>query len=194
MKKLLIVAWICCAQSGMAQMKDWTYFGSFNKESIFYPSKYNFENPVHPGFSIGTDILIKKRLKTDRLLSIEFGHYHHKYLQNGYFLLAGYQIKMKAGQHWSFWTQPQMGYLHTFSPTGEFELKNGQYKKKKSGRPSIMAGISLGIDYQIIDAYKTRVFISYKAMAEGPFAIEYGVPAVPHTFLTIGLKSKLFSK
>lgn len=194
MKKLILILGLSVPLLLTGQPSEWTYSISFLKESVFYPSKYNFQAPVHPGFSLGAEVLLKEKSKTDRLLSAEVGFYHHEYLQNGIFLLGGYQLRTKNLKGFTFYTQPQLGYLHTFSPTGEFKLENGKYVEKHSGHSSAMAGFSFGIDYEIIPTYKSKISLTYRVMAEAPFALEYGVPAIPHTFLSIGFKSKISAK
>ncbi|MEP0368662.1 MAG: hypothetical protein ABJN36_12260 [Cyclobacteriaceae bacterium] len=194
MKKLILILGFFTPLLLGAQPSNWTYTIAFLKESVFYPSKYNFQAPVHPGFSLGAEVLLKEKSKTDRLLSAEVGFYHHEYLQNGIFLLGGYHFRTKDLKGFTLSTQPQLGYLHTFSPTGEFKLENGKYVEKRSGHSSAMAGVSFGIDYKIIPTYKSKIFLAYRVMAEAPFALEYGVPAIPHTFLSIGFKSKISAK
>lgn len=194
MKKLLIVIGLIAPALLWGQPSEWTYFAGFLKESFFYPSQYTLRTPVHPGVTLGAEILIKDKPKVDRLLTAEIGFYHHAYLQNGVFLLAGYQFRANPLNNFFMWAQPQLGYLHAFSPTGEFELRSGQYVETKSGHPSAFAGASLGFDYQFLPAYESKIFVSYRMMAEGPFASAYGVPVGPHTFISIGFKSKISSK
>ena len=194
MRKLLVAIVLLSPTMLWCQTSDLTFFSGYLKESFFYPSKHNFGSPLHPGVTIGFEKLLKDKTRVDQLLTAEIGFYHHDYLQNGLFVLGGYQFRSNPISNIFAWVQPQLGYLHTWSPSGEFKLEDGQYVATKSGHPSAFAGLTLGLDYQIIPAYESKVFVSYRMMVEGPFALEYGVPVVPHTFLSIGLKSKISSK
>lgn len=180
-----------------AQQSEWKFGISTIKESFFYPSKSNFSAPYHPGFSILGERLIKARAKSEKVLSLEGGFYHHKYFQNGIFLLGGlnyrYPIKSKLKVSWG----PRLGYLHTFSPSGKYRHSDGEYKQVKDlGRPTGMAGLALGVEYPIINSKDLNkvidLFFNYQVLVEGPFAPSAGVPVVPHTFLSLGIKTKLF--
>ena len=186
---LMVVPWLV-----QAQPTDWSYSIGFLSQSFFYPSKYTLQGPIHPGVIAGVEINLKDKPRVDRLLTAEVGFYHHDYFQNGAFVIGGYQFNTNPVGDLYVWGQPQLGYLHTFSPTGEWELQSGSYEKVRSGHPAAIAGLALGVDYQLIPTYQTKISLSYRAMVEGPFALNYGVPVVPHTFITLGLKSKLFAQ
>ena len=173
---------------------DWSYSISLLKESFFYPSKYTFQGPFHPGIVIGAEKLVKEKAKSDRLLTADLGFYHHDYLQNGVFIMGGYQYRGNPVEDLFIWIQPQLGYLHSFSPSGEWKLKNGEYEPANSGRPAALAGLTFGLDYMILKTSETKISLTYRALAEGPFAPAYGVPVAPHTFITMGIKSKLTFK
>jgi hypothetical protein len=180
-----------------AQKEEWKFGISTIKESFFYPSKQNFSTPYHPGFSMLAERVIKSRDKSNKLLSFEGGFYHHKFFQNGIFLLTGltylYPIKEKLKVSWG----PRIGYLHTFSPSGKYRLINGEFQQIKDwGRPTGMAGLVLGVEYPILNLDDLNkvidLFFNYQILIEGPFAPSAGVPVVPHTFLSLGVKTKLF--
>ncbi|MEQ9297902.1 MAG: hypothetical protein RIF33_05030 [Cyclobacteriaceae bacterium] len=180
-----------------AQKEEWKFGISTIKESFFYPSKHNFSAPYHPGFSMLGERVIKERNKSSKILSFEAGFYHHKYFQNGIFLLGGlnylYPIKSKLKLSWG----PRLGYLHTFSPSGKYRHMDGEFNQIKDwGRPTGLAGLAFGTEYPIINAddldKSIDLFINYQILVEGPFAPSAGVPVVPHTFLSLGVKTKLF--
>tara|TARA_R110000796_G_scaffold77584_2_gene173155 strand:- start:11826 stop:12437 length:612 start_codon:yes stop_codon:yes gene_type:complete len=180
-------------------LSDWQFGISTIKESFFYPSKHNFIGPYHPGFSLIAEKQIKELKKSNKILSLETGFYHHKYFQNGVFLLSGlnyeFRLKGRLKLRWG----PRLGYLHAFSPTGRYKLKDGEFKQIKDwGRPTALAGLAIGASYPILNKDEpdkaVDLFFNYQVLVEGPFAPGAGVPVVPHTFLALGIKTKLFSK
>lgn len=198
MKRTILTIAICTVialQMANAQ-KTWRLGVSTFKESFFYPSLDNFSGPYHPGVSVVADKVLKVRRNSTKLLSLEAGFYHHDYFQTGLFLLAGlnyaYPIKEKLVLRWG----PRLGYLHTFSPTGIYERKNGEFQQVKDfGRPTGLAGVTLGMEYPIITMGSSEtidLFLDYQILVEGPFAPAAGVPVVPHTFIGLGLKTLLF--
>ncbi len=196
-KQLLFYCIVLFAISPANAQQDWKFGISIMKESLFYPSIKNFSGPYHPGFSVLGERLIKARKNSNKIISVEGGFYHHKYFQNGIFLMGGinyqYPIKSKLKLSWG----PRLGYLHTFSPTGKYRHINGEYKQIKDwGRPTGLAGLALGAEYPIINIKDSQksvdLFFNYQILVEGPFAPGAGVPVIPHIFSTLGIKTQLF--
>ena len=182
-----------------AQISEWEFGAATFKESFFYPSKYNFIAPYHPGFSLVAEKQIKERRISNRVLSIEGGFYHHRYWQNGFFLLGGYNFEYPLKEKFKLRWGPRLGYLHTFSPTGKYRHIDSEFRQIRDwGRPTAMLGLVLGAEYSVNYTNDPRrmvdIFFNYQALVEGPFAPDVGVPAVPHTLLSLGFKTKLFSK
>ncbi len=188
---------LICFQTNAQKSEGWKFGMSLMKESFFYPSISNFIAPYHPGLSVVGEKMIKTKEKSQQVFSLEGGFYHHKYFQNGLFFLAGinyqYPLKSKLKLRWG----PRIGYLHTFSPTGRYSHIDGEFRQVKDwGRPTVLAGVAIGAEYPIIHANDSDkaidLFFNYQVLVEGPFAPGAGVPVVPHTFLSLGVKTKLF--
>ncbi|MCR9249159.1 MAG: hypothetical protein NXI20_01995 [bacterium] len=193
MKKLLILLLMLNGINSMAQQihPDKVIHLEFNKQSFYLPAAENFGGTFHPGVSGGIDFLRKEDGKKSRYLTTELGFYKHEYFQNSIYLLGGFTFQRDLGERFSWNYQPKAGYMHVFSPTKEFELVNGEYKQKKGGRATGMFGVSVGLDYTILPKASTKLSLSYQLLAEGPFAARWGVPIVPHTFLSIGIKTRI---
>ena len=188
---LLLVSFCLFGKSFAQQHPKKELHLSFIKQSFYYPSTENFGGTFHPGIAGGIDFLRYEEEKKARYFTTELGFYHHEYFQNAVFLLGGFRFQRDLGERFSWYYQPKFGYMHTFSPTKEFKLEEGEYVVKNGGRPTLMAGISIGFNYELIESSQTNLMVSYQMLAEGPFATYWGVPVVPHNFLSIGIKTAL---
>ena len=178
--------------SGLAQQQPQRVLHlSFDKQSFFLPSAENFGGTFHPGVSGGIDFLRMEDQKKSRYITTELGFYHHSHFQNSVYLLGGFRFQRSLGERFSWNYAPKAGYMHVFTPTKEFELKDGEYVIKKGGRPTGLLGVSIGLDYTIIEKSSTKLSLEYQLLGEGPFAINWGVPVAPHTFLSVGFKTSL---
>ena len=175
-----------------AQDSSNEYYLAFGKESFFYPSKEIIGSPLHPTLLIGFQKNLKTKRKSDRSITAEAGIYHHDYFENGFFVLAGYQFTYFTNYKFSLSWKPELGYHHSWSPTGTFRLENGTYKRTSNlGRPNVMFAMNAVFDYQVFQKGETRLFFQFKTAGSGPFAIPWGVPVAPYTFLMFGIKSNL---
>lgn len=177
MRKMILAAVITLLSFNncFSQESEWLMKASLLKESFFYPSGINFTAPMHPGFAIGIEKQTFISDKWTKHLTVDVGFYHHKYFQNGLFLLGGYGWGYKPISKLQVTGSVALGYLHIFRPTEVYELHNGSYVKANNlGKPNAMLGIDVGLIYAIDPAEKYLIAIDYKPLVNGPFNIAYG--------------------
>ena len=152
-----------------------------------------FTTPVHPGMSVGTEFRYNRRPLNQWFQTAKLGVSYHQYVQ------TAVQLYSELGYRRAIWrgTAAEMrlgaGYLHAFSSTEVFTLKDGLYDKKANlGRPQFMGSGVLGLSYQLQKGQNSpRFFVDYQFFLQMPFVKSY-VPLLPNTALHIGAAVPLF--
>lgn len=194
MLRKIVAGVICflCFHYGFCQTDNWFIKTSLLKESFFYPSVTNFTKPLHPGFSVGIEKQISSTTNWSTHYTGDVGFYHHKYFQNGLFVMAGHGWGYQLLNKLTISASGVIGYLHTFRPTEVYELQNGSYVKAKNfGKPNALIGINLAMSYALGHTEKYHLQLDYGSMVNGPFNVSYGAPVVPITFARFGIKIKV---
>lgn len=165
---------------------DWIV-SVFNAGTLL-PGSGFITTPLHPGVSAGAEFPYNMSLKNRWFQTARLGVSYHQYVQ------TSVQIYSEAGYRRSIWqgTAIEMrlgaGYLHAFSNTAVFKLKDGVYKQKTNlGRPQLMASSAVGLSYR--SPKKTdapRFFLDYQFFLQLPFVKSY-VPLLPNTALHVGV-------
>ena len=65
---------------------------SFVSESVSLPFAQFVISPVHPGISIGTDLMIKDQTSWYKSFGLEAGYYYHKLYEHAILLDAAYKF------------------------------------------------------------------------------------------------------
>ncbi len=152
-----------------------------------------FTTPVHPGVSAGTEFRYNRHPLNQWFQTAKLGVSYHQYVQ------TAVQLYSELGYRRAIWrgTAAEMrlgaGYLHAFSDTEVFTLKDGSYDKKANlGRPQFMGSMALGLSYQLQKGQNApRFFVDYQFFLQMPFVKSY-VPLLPNTALHIGAAVPLF--
>ena len=152
-----------------------------------------FTTPVHPGLSAGTEFRYNRHPLHQWFQTAKVGVSYHQYMQ------TAVQLYSEFGYRQAIWrgTAAEMrlgaGYLHAFSSTEVFSLKDRSYDKKANlGRPQFMGSISLGLSYQLPKGQNPpRFFVDYQFFLQMPFVKSY-VPLLPNTALHVGAAIPFF--
>lgn len=144
--------------------------------------------PLHPGLTAGTEFRYNTNPHRLFFQTLKFGVYYHQYVQTGLQLYseAGYRQHIYRGSFAEF--RLGGGYLHAFSGTEVFKLKNGAYSQKHAySRPQLMATTALALSYQFRNgAAPPRVFVEYQFFLQTPFVKNY-VPLEPNVAFHAGV-------
>jgi hypothetical protein len=152
-----------------------------------------FKSPLHPGFTIGTEISWRKRSKTEIYQTIKAGYFYQRFVQHAIQLYTetGYRYTHKTG--FGAFAQLGAGYLHSFVDQQQFVFKNGEYKKKfPFGRAQAMLSLTPGIFFDFSKKLNkpVSVFIAYQAWFQFPYVRQY-VPLFPNAAFHLGVIYKI---
>ena len=173
--------------SAWSQIKPKNLKVSLLTESISIPFSGVYLRPIHPGISIGTDLMLKDQIKLFRSFGVNAAYYFHEKYEHAFMLDAEYQI----GYTFSFKFRTSLisavGYKHSFLSGSTFVLEEGQYEKKTHlGQSQLNFKIGFGLEYPIMD--KLSLTASYLGMIALPYAPDRGMPFATHAFLNLGTK------
>lgn len=150
--------------------------------------------PVHPGIQAGTEFRYNRSVKNQWFQTAKLGVYYHKYSQTGIQLYSegGYRRAIWKGLSAEF--RLGVGYLHAIPDLQMFELKDGQYERKRTiGRAQVMGSTALGLGYRLRESMDApRVFIDYQFFLQMPFVKNY-IPFMANTALHVGVAFPFFN-
>ncbi|MBL7827630.1 MAG: hypothetical protein JNJ57_13435 [Saprospiraceae bacterium] len=152
-----------------------------------------FSIPIHPGLSVGTEFLYNSNPKNQFFQTAKIGVFYHQYVQ------TGVQLYSEAGFRHKIWRGAAAeirlgaGYLHAFTATEVFKLKEGVYEKRANlGRPQFMVSGALGLSYKLpSNPDAPRFFLEYQFFGQMPFVKSY-VPLAPNSVLHVGAAVPMF--
>jgi hypothetical protein len=155
-----------------------------------------FSRTIHPGISLGTYHLYRKKSKHELFQTLKLGYFYHQFAQHGIQLYSelGYRYFTKAGIYGEGLLG--LGYLHSIPDVEQFRLENGRYVKKASyGRPQFMGTVSLAAGYDLHTSLRwpLRIFLQYQFWLQTPFVNKY-VPLLPNTAFHLGAVYQLSKK
>ncbi len=150
-------------------------------------------SPLHPGLTAGTEFRYSRSDKNQWLQTAKLGIYYHKYSQMGIQLYSEAAYRRALWQRLTAEARLGAGYLHAVPDLQVFELRNGEYRRKKTpGRAQFMAGLAAGLGYRLGNASDApRVFVDYQFFLQMPFVKSY-VPLLPNTALHLGIGFPFF--
>ena len=183
---LAVVILIIAAQSSLhSQWKPRTLNIAFVSESISVPFSQVIISPLHPGISIGTDLMIKDQTSWYRSFGVEASYYYHRTFEHAVMLDAVYNF----GYTFSFGLRSTIigaaGYKHSILTGSTFVLEDGEYVKKTHfGTPQANFRIGLGLEYPLSE--KISVTTNYNGIMPVPGIL--GNPFSMHTLIKVGTK------
>lgn len=172
---------------GYSQMFE-QFSVSFNSEAIGFP--FTNYSPIHPGIEITGTIRKNERAKSIRYINVKAGFFHHRRLENAFYLGGEYQYSQTLFKNKVSVDLPVgLGYLHTFYPGELYEQnENGEFEAiNQWGRSHLYANLGIGLTY--LSDNKIQPFVRQELFLETPFA--NGIPIIPHSLLKIGVQVKL---
>lgn len=144
--------------------------------------------PIHPGFTVGTEFIYKKKNNSEFFQSVVLGYFYHRYAQHGIQLYTEFGYRYNFACRLAFETKLGVGYLHSIPATGIFEQdSNGEYQQaNRFGYAQFMLPVfSLGALYRLHNT-NISIFFNYQFWLQMPFVKQY-VPVLPNTALHLGV-------
>lgn len=187
---MMLYSFVAKAQGDESPAKRPLVFSAFNLGTQLPGSGIAgvFTIPIHPGITAGTEWRYNRHPNRQFFQTLKFGVYYHQYVQTGIQLYseAGYRQHVFRGSFAEL--RLGGGYLHAFSGTEVFTLKNGEYVKKSAySRPQFMATSSLALSYQFRKGkIPPRIFLEYQFFLQMPFVRNY-IPLEPNTAFHAGV-------
>ncbi|KAF5044947.1 hypothetical protein DSECCO2_486400 [anaerobic digester metagenome] len=144
--------------------------------------------PLHPGFTFGTEFSYKQTETNKLFQTAKFGYFYHRLAQHALMLYTEGAYRHTFACGFSMQALLGAGYLHSIPALEKFEQNNdGEYVRVgRFGRPQGMAGITLGLGYNICKKNPLRIGLDYQVWFQFPFVAEY-VPVLPNTALHLTL-------
>ena len=138
-------------------------------ESVSIPFVQLLLTPVHPGFSVGGDLIVKDQTQWYRSLGVEASYYYHRLYEHAIMLDAVYNF----GYTFNFKLRPYviaiLGYKHSILTGETFVLEDGEYKKKQHwGQPQVSPKIGFGLEYPITE--RICITSEYLGMMPRPYS------------------------
>ena len=200
MKCSLITFLLCCSSTtfSIAQQQSFRLQSlsfSLLNENVSFPAVKVFENPVHPGASLGAFFPFAGNEKSWLGIHPELGFYIHRKHENGMLLSCPVNYHYRFNFGMAIGGNIGIGYLHTFSNQQEFKLDNGTYKKSNSlGQPQLTVTTGIDLSYKFFKSrqHPMDVFAGYSFLVQLPYASPVGIPLLPHTVFQIGTNWYLF--
>lgn len=148
--------------------------------------------PLHPGFTFGKEFRYKQTETNCLFQTVKARYFYHRLAQHVIMLFTegGYRHTFHCG--FSMQSLLGAGYLHSIPDLEKFEQDDsGEYVRVgRYGRPQGMAGITLGIGYNICKSQPMRIGLDYQIWFQFPFVAEY-VPVLPNNALHLTFSCSL---
>ena len=158
---------------------------AFISESVSVPFGQIVTNPVHPGVSVGTDLMVKDQTSWYRSFGVEAGYYYHELYEHAIMLDGIY----KFGYTFNFKLRANLtgalGYKHSILSGDTYVLKSGTYTAQQHpGKSQVNTKIGFGLAYPVTN--KVSLTADYQGMIAIPYAPEKEMPFSTHALLKIG--------
>jgi hypothetical protein len=174
------------AQSATAPKERQLLFSVFSTATQLPPTVIT--TPLHLGGTVGAEFRYNRQPLNQLFQTAKLGVSYHQYAQTAVQLYSEFGYRRMVWQGLGAEIRAGAGYLHTFPATEIFKLDNGRYTQKRNfGRPQVMAGAALGLNYALPgNTWIRRVFVDYQFFLQMPFVKNY-VPLLPNTVLHLGV-------
>lgn len=162
---------------------------AFISESVSVPFGQIVTNPVHPGVSVGTDLMVKDQTSWYRSFGVEAGYYYHELYEHAIMLDGvykfGYTFKFKLRANLT----GALGYKHSILSGDTYVLKSGTYTAQQHpGKSQVNTKIGFGLTYPLTN--KVSVTTDYLGMIAIPYSPDQGMPFSTHALLKVGTTIK----
>ncbi len=159
-------------------------------ESVSIPFAQVVLDPIHPGISVGGDLIVKDETQWYRSLGVEAGYYYHRLYEHAIMIDGvynfGYTFNFKLRTNFI----AMLGYKHSILTGETFVYENGEYKLKQHwGKPQVSTKVGFGLEYPITK--KVCLTTEYLGMIAVPYSPDRGMPYATHALIKIGTKIKL---
>lgn len=158
--------------------------------AISLPTYKVIQRPVHPGFSIGTNLLSKSKGNHEHVFSIEFMYFYQQLIGHNLILVPEYQYNQRI---WNILIGGDigLGYMHCIFDRPTYKKKNGEWKQVVDwGTPQVALPLGLTLGY--IFPKNIVLYIQYRCIAEAPFNMKAGMLIMSKTTFHIGLDVPLY--
>ncbi|MEO6167365.1 MAG: hypothetical protein ABIO46_05890 [Chitinophagales bacterium] len=194
MKHFVIAFLWCCSftTGSVAQQQSFRLQSisfSLLNENVSFPAAMLFENPIHPGASLGAVFPFAGNKNSSFGIHPAVGFYLHREHENGILLSSPVEYHYRFNFGLAIGGGIGIGYLHTISNQQEFKLDNGTYKKLISlGQPQFVVNTGIDLSYKFFKSrqHPMDVFAGYSFLVQLPYAAPVGIPLLPHTIFQIG--------
>jgi hypothetical protein len=184
-----IILGIMAQASLYSQWKPKTLKVAFVSESVSIPFGQVVIDPVHPGLTVGTDLMVKDQTAWYRSFGVEAGYYYHRLYEHAIMLDAAYRFGYTFGFKLRVSVIGMAGYKHSILTGETYVLENGEYKAKKHpGHPQVSPKIGFGLAYPVNS--KISITGEYFGMFAIPYSPDQGMPFSTHALLRIGTTIK----
>ncbi|TDB62749.1 hypothetical protein [Arundinibacter roseus] len=161
---------------------------SVMNQALSLPSLNVLHLPLHPGLTIGSDLLIKNHKRWHTTLGADLTFFHHRLSENALMLDAVYGL----GYKFDFGLQPRflaaLGYKHSLAAGEVYKLRDGAYEKTFYwGKPQFNFKVGFGFEYPLSRTYSLTT--DYKTMIALPYSQKIAFSL--HTLLSVGIKVNL---
>ena len=147
--------------------------------------------PIHPGIEIGATVWNRERGKMMYEVNTYLGAYHHKKVENGFYLKVDFMPTLKIKNVIGLDFPVGVGYQHSFYPGKLYELDSGTgefSEVNQMGKPHALVNFGFGLTY--LKPNKIQPFIRHESVVDLPL---YNGIANSRTFLKLGVNIKLNS-
>lgn len=184
---LLCLVYLCASGFTAHAQKIESFSVALQTESIAFP--FTRLNPVHPGIELGVTLKEKVKSKSIRRWNAYLGWYHHKSVDQSFYLRGEYQFAYGIKNTIGIYVPVGLGYMHTFNTQPVFEQQsNGSFERiTQLGNARVILNTGLGMSYLKLE--KIEPFMKYEVMVQSPFVST--VPVGLRSFLKIGTNIKL---
>ena len=159
-------------------------------ESVSIPFGQIPINPIHPGISIGSDLVVKDQTSWYKSLGVEAGYYYHEHYEHAIMLDATGQFGYTFGIGLQLHLNGALGYKHSILTGETYKFEGGEYKAKGYAAQS-QFNIKLGYGLEFPISERISLGADYMGMIALPYAPDKGKPFSTHGILKLGTKIKL---
>ena len=187
MKTTLFSIFFLLSTSAVFSQKIHALSISAMTETTSYP--FTRYLPIHPGLEVGTTFWLKEKNNSKHQINAYLGGYHHKKLENGFYLRGEYAYTYSIKNIIGLDLPLGVGYQHTFYPGEVYEqnAESGNWEKMNHfGKPHTIVNCGFGL--RILNLGKVQPFIRHESALDIPL---YNGFLNLRTFLKLGINIKL---
>lgn len=159
-------------QEGGKAGKPFVLEACFINQAVGSPFDGTILRIVHPGFSLGTELILKDGRRWQWVGGVRAGYYFNRYNSRALFLLPSIGLRFTLPFGLFAEAGPGLGYLHSFHPGEIWRLNGeGEYEKARdAGKPALMiaGGAGLGFDFSSKAGWPLAVFVRYQSYIQVP--------------------------